>query len=1668
MCPVYWISGWGSTMRRRGKVLLQVLLAFFAALITVGVTPAFAVEPPATSKILTPNNNGTYTLSLSVTGKSQASQEQSKADVIVVLDTSTSMSEGTGNSTRIQVARQAVNSLAQQLLANNKAENPDAVTLSLVTFDNYATTKITGTTAYATFSNAVPSSVQYNRGTNWEDALKTANAIQTRDGADVYIIFVSDGNPTFRDTHGGYSWQTNGEYARHTSGIGSNQKVYYGSGSSDSNGLNLHYAKSQASTIGGEGKTLFSVGVFGNVSNMQSIAQAAGQSNNYYSAADSDALNAAFKNIINIITHNLTYSGVTITDGLTSLTATSLVSGSASGFTYTKTENGVTSEWDDAPAASFDGSTVTWNLGSLEHGITYTVSFKVWPSQDAIDKVAQLQNSGTTTNLPAGIVYNTEAGTYGVQTNTSANVDFTQTSTTTTKVLPSDAQSQGDGTWTSASTGLTYTYDVTNEVYVGSQSESGTSALNQPDPMPVDTPTITVSKEWNDSLDTSVRPSGDITLNVLLDGTTTFTTVTLNAANNYQAQVHVPYGITAGGEDLTTGHNVTVSEDNIDKHYELSAETIRPMLVDGVLAMGGNGDATLSATNTLKSQIKISKGVTSDDGSYPAAASFDFSVTVTTPDGTSVPYKVYGSDNSEVSTGALASGTASTITLTAGQHILVDEVPAGTTYTATETSAPTGWSLSSLGSDGDADTVDGGTVSGTIAEGNVLRAVTYTNKFTPVESSPTGAGNLTVTKHLANRTLQDGQFTFTLTALDGAPAPSTATATNAADGSVTFSNIKFDKVGTYKYTLAEKNDGAAGYTYDTNTYTLVATVAANANTNALEVAWSIDGNDATAVTFNNTYEASGSAIINATKTLTGRDMAAGEFTFSLKSVEADAPMPVNAVTTNDANGNVAFGDINFTQANAGKTYHYYISEVAGDEGGVTYDTTVHAVTVEVVDNGDGTMSLNVDGNNPTFTNTYTAQPVTLEGDTALQVTKRVTGYDSSEPFSFNLALTSGDASAVTFADGASTATTSSSIKNGGTETASFGAVTFSKVGTYTFNVTENQGTKAGWEYDKSAHVMAVNVADNGKGQLVATVTDNNPTFENTYKAAESDGVVVIAKKVLTGSPLMAGEFSFQLIDEDGTVVREATNAADGSIAFDPITYTEPGTYTYTLKEVAGSNAGMTYDSNLHTVTVVATDDGTGQIHASVTSPTPTFTNRYESSVDHPVMLNAVKVLEGRRLEAGQFSFQLFDENGNPVGEPVTNDASGSIQFPALRYTQDDFDGITPDENGARTKTVTYTAREVAGNAGGYSYSENVATYTLELVDANDGKITATLKEAVNTTFTNNYEAQPVTAQSFSATKVFEGRSLAEGEFEFQLTAAEGTPMPETPTATNAANGSVTFSPITYHLSDLDGEVSKTFTYTISEVANGKAGVTYDEAKHTVSVTVTDNGNGTLSVSDPVYDGASTMAPTFTNTYEAAAVTTALPTVTKVVSGDEPGTYPTFGFTLEPLAGAPAPDGADENGVATVTINGAGSATIGSVTFDKAGTYSYKVYEIAGDAEGWTYDGSVYTVTYTVTDDGSGVLSATAAISTADGAADAVAFENVYTAPKPEEPVEPEEPTKPEDPAKPEEPVKPKPKKPAIPNTGDATQTALPVGLAVAAAAVLAAAVVVRRKGRRSK
>ena len=707
------------------------------------------------------------------------------------------------------------------------------------------------------------------------------------------------------------------------------------------------------------------------------------------------------------------------------------------------------------------------------------------------------------------------------------------------------------------------------------------------------------------------------------------------------------------------------------------------------------------------------------------------------------------------------------------------------------------------------------------------------------------------------------------------------------------------------------------------------------------------------------------------------------------------------------------------------------------------------VTVVVTDNGDGTLSATVSGTG-TITNTYKASSTELNTSTGF-AQKNVTSPNPTKDSSFSFTLTcSDDAPMPQNADGndASSASVTYVAGESGTKDIAFGTITYTKPGTYNYTVTESDPA-SGWTATTKSATVTVTVKDNGNGTLTAAVSAPG-TIVNSYKAAATDPVTIEANKTLTGAPLMAGEFSFTLTGNNGAPMPSQTKAAnvgDGSITFGPITYTEAGTYTYTVAEVNDGKSGFTYDSTPQTVTVDVTDNGEGQLVAEVTG-TPVFSNSYKAQSGKPVVLTAQKVLEGRTLKEGQFSFQLFDESGNAVGEPVANDASGSITFPELNYTQLDFEGngVEAGDNGTRTKTVTYTAKEVVPDekAAGYTYSDNVATYSVKLVDDGAGNITATLESSDSTTFTNTYKASPVTAEAFKATKELTGRTINAGEFEFQLTDEAGNVVE---TVSNAADGTVTFSPITYKLSDLNNAESKTFTYTISEVGNGLGGVTYDTAKHKVSVTVTDNGDGTLTASKPVYDGNSETAPTFTNTYQAAPEVVALPTVTKTVAGDQTDTYPTFSFVIEAQDGAPSLDNADGSSV-TKTLDGPGSVDFGSVTFSAAGKYTYKIYEVAGDSDGWTYDGNVYTLTYTVTDNGNGRFDAVPTITNSNGeTVDAVSFENTYT-----KPVVPE-------------PAKPAPK---VPDTGDTTSTALPVGLACIAVVAIAAGFIIKRKSNGSK
>ncbi|PNK72144.1 cell surface protein [Streptococcus sp. FDAARGOS_256] len=666
--------------------------------------------------------------------------------------------------------------------------------------------------------------------------------------------------------------------------------------------------------------------------------------------------------------------------------------------------------------------------------------------------------------------------------------------------------------------------------------------------------------------------------------------------------------------------------------------------------------------------------------------------------------------------------------------------------------------------------------------------------FTNVYKAKPAKATITATKVLNGKALEADKYEFELK--EGNKV--VATAKNAADGTVTFPVISYDAAGPHTYTITEKAGSEKGVTYDTAKHEVTVNVTDNGQG---ELVADVKDNNPT---FTNTYKAATTtATITATKVLNGKALEADKYEFELK--EGDK---VVATAKNAADGTVTFPAISYDAAGP---HTYTITEKAGSEAGVTYDTATHEVTVAVVDNGAGELVATVTDNNPTFTNTYKAATTTA----TITATKVLNGK-ALEADKYEFELKEGDKVVAT-------------AKNAADGTVTFPAISYDAAGSHTYTITEKAGSEAGVTYDTATHEVTVNVTDNGQGKLVATATNNNPTFTNTYKAATTTATIT-ATKVLNGKALEAGKYEFELKEGD-KVVATAKNAADGTVTFKEIEFNEAGDHTYTITEKAGSEAGVTYDTAKHEVKVNVKDDGAGQLVATVTGNNPTFTNTYKAA-STTVNITAKKVLEGKALEAGKYEFEL--KEGDKVIGTAKNAADGTVAFEGIEYKE--------------AGEHTYTISEKAGNEAGVTYDKSTHNVTVKVTDNGQGQLVATVTDN-NPTFTNTYVASS-TKVTFTAKKVLKGdKELVKGQFKFEL--KEGDKVVET--ATNAADGTVTFTAIEYKEA---GE----HTYTITEVKGNDENIKYDENSYEVTVKVTDNGAGQL-VTEVTGNN-----PTITNTY----------------------------------------------------------------------------------------------------------------------------------------------------------------------------------------------------------
>jgi len=445
-----------------------------------------------------------------------------------------------------------------------------------------------------------------------------------------------------------------------------------------------------------------------------------------------------------------------------------------------------------------------------------------------------------------------------------------------------------------------------------------------------------------------------------------------------------------------------------------------------------------------------------------------------------------------------------------------------------------------------------------------------------------------VTKQLNGGTLKGDEFIFQLIDPDGKVVE---TAKNNKDGQVKFKAIKFSKAGTFKYQIKEVDKKEPGYVYDNKTINAEVTVTDVFGEKFASVKYDNK-------VFVNSYSAKPTtATIEAIKVLKGRALEADKYEFELK--EGDT---VVGTAKNKADGSVVFPAIEYTAAGP---HTYTITEKAGNEPGVTYDTASHTVTVDVADNGRGQLEATVPADKPVFTNTYT-KPAPATDTITIEATKTLVGKEL-EAGKYEFELKEGDkviGTATNAADGKVV----------------FPSITYTEAGTHTYTVAEKAGNEENVTYDTTVHTVTVEVTDNGQGKLVSTITGNKPAFVNKYTAPTPPPTpnpqqptpataTIQANKVLTGKELKDGQFEFELTYQ-GNVVDTAKNKANGSVNFKSQSFTSPGKYEYTITEKAGNEAGVTYDKTVHKVTVEVAYDTNGKLVATVTGNGPTFTNTY--------------------------------------------------------------------------------------------------------------------------------------------------------------------------------------------------------------------------------------------------------------------------------------------------------------------------------------------------------------------------------------------------------------------------------------------------------------------------
>lgn len=929
-----------------------------------------------------------------------------------------------------------------------------------------------------------------------------------------------------------------------------------------------------------------------------------------------------------------------------------------------------------------------------------------------------------------------------------------------------------------------------------------------------------------------------------------------------------------------------------------------------------------------------------------------------------------------------------------------------------------------------------------------------------------------LTKVLVGRDwTKEDKFEFGLTSEGNAPMPESATATVFASvtkddlndkgkAAINFGTIEYAAPGTYVYKVSEKNAGTTvdGVAYSKNVAEITVTVTPNKKGELsadVKVTWSEAGENE----FKNVYtaepvESSVTDKIAVTKSLTGRDLAAGEFSFELRELKGEDSKLIETVK-NDASGKVAFKAIKYTEIGQ---HIYKLHEVKGNAGGIAYDETVYTIVTTISDNSKGQLVAThelkgdkdaKDAESIEFKNAYNtnAAEAPLAGIKNLKAAGGLTPAGITGKFTFT----------VTGEDDAPMPT-STSVTNGADGKVDFGKITFTlddlnkalvdkpekREHTFTYTVTES-GEVAGVTNDaKSSRTVSFTVTDDGKGNLkVSRKPDGNAafTFTNTYSVTPVETRVtdeITATKRLTGRDLKDGEFGFELVKgegKDAQVVATGTNDASGKITMSPIEYDKPGTHTYTLREAKGgtTSKGITYSDAKYTIETIITDNGDGTLEAKhvLKSDKPaTFENSYSvTPLDADLDFGLSKAIDGREWTDGdEFSFTITAPDGTPLPNPATvtvskrdaEDGIAAIKFGKIRYTA--------------AGTYKYEIRENAGSTVGMTYDAHVATAEVTVTEDGNGTLTANVTKKENGRFTNTYrtELNYTAAGGLKLSKTLRGRPMTEGQFTFTVTPADEAsanalgllPVANEFKSPATAEGTVGLIDILagHEVKFTQADAGKTFTYTVAEENDRQPGYTYDDAVRTVTIAIADDTAGTLTATTTV-SGGSEGTPLVTE-YKtgAAAVESAVVPFVNRYSATTGGTAAQVVAT-KTLTGRPMADGEFYFGIAyagekeaiegTCTTNVNGHVSFGSLHYttemladlvnakrairtDKdaklAWTIGYTAFEFTPQlaAKGITAATPSFSFKVIVVDNGDGTLTATPVY---DGIEPL--FENVY-------------------------------------------------------------------------